>query len=222
MFRTIIIAGLFQLPVSPVLGQDTFSVSKGAYNDAGAVVAPVKMNVLYIGINNPVDIAVPGVLSKDISAKLIGEGGIEKVEDSHYNVMVKSVGLCLVAVSVRGQEISRTQFRVKMIPAPIATVGGKLKGGRINAQVLAVELGLVVRLEGFDFDLRFNVKSFAMRYESGLALQVFNAQGSFFSNEMKQTINKAKKADGVTFEDIIIIGPDNQPRKIAPITFTII
>lgn len=180
------------------------------------------MNVLYIGIDNPVDIAVPGVLSKDVSAKLIGEGSIEKVEDSHYNVTVKSVGLCLVAVSVRGQEISRTQFRVKMIPAPIATVGGKLKGGRINAQVLAVELGLVAILENFDFDKRFSIKSFSMKYASGALLQSFDAQGPYITKDMTNAIKKAKKDDVFTFEEITIIGPDTQPRKIAPITFTII
>lgn len=41
MFRTIIIAVLFQLPVLQVGGQDTVSINKRAYNDAGTVVAPV-------------------------------------------------------------------------------------------------------------------------------------------------------------------------------------
>ncbi|MBP6731339.1 MAG: hypothetical protein KA149_04730 [Chitinophagales bacterium] len=222
MFKTIVIAICCLLIGLFVTGQETFSVSKGAYNDAGVVVAPVKMNILYIGIDNPVDIAVPGVMRQDVSAKVIGAGIIEKGEDNHYNIKVNSPGKCLVAVMVKGKEVSRTEFRVKRIPPPTATVGGKLIGGRINAQVLAVQLGLVAILENFDFQANFIIKSFSMKYSSGDLLQSFNAQGPFFTKEMKETIKKAKKADGVTFDEIIIIGPDTQPRKIAGITFTII
>src|ERR1043165_4676709 len=75
-----------------------------------AVVAPVKMNVLYIGVENPLCIAVPGVASKDVSATISENAVLEKVSDGHFIAKPMSVGKCVVTVYAKGKPVSSTDY----------------------------------------------------------------------------------------------------------------
>ena len=212
--------------VSHVFSQtDTFNVSRdsrGAYNEIGSVVAPTKMNVLYTWISNPIDIAVPGVLAKDVTASIIGSGSIKKISDGHFIVNVESVGMCLIAVKVKDKEVSRVEFRIKRIPDPIVTVGGRLLGGSVQPQVLQALTGIIPLLENFDFPARFDVKIFSMIYNSAGKSEVFVADGPMFTAEMKSVLSSIKTGDVIVFDNVMVVGSDSFSRKLRGITFTIL
>ncbi|MEQ1744184.1 MAG: GldM family protein [Saprospiraceae bacterium] len=50
-----------------------------------------KMNVFYIGVDNPITVAVPGYKCSDLTARLVGEGQITVLGDCRHLVVVKSV-----------------------------------------------------------------------------------------------------------------------------------
>ena len=55
--------------------------NSAAYNKAGTQLSFTKMNVLYIGVENPIAISIPGASSKDITAQISSGGTIKKQED---------------------------------------------------------------------------------------------------------------------------------------------
>src|SRR5690606_33215240 len=106
-----------------------------------AVVSPDKMNVLYIGVNNPVSVSAPGTPTDKIKVSM--SGGSISGSAGKYNVKVSSPGTARISVSAevapgKVQTLSTTEFRVKRIPDPQAQFAGKTGGtmgtGALKAQ----------------------------------------------------------------------------------------
>lgn len=77
-------------------------------------------------------------------------------------------------------------------------------------------------LENFDFEARFNVVSFQMVFSS--KGEIFKAEGTgpLFNAKMKEFLDRARPKDIIFIDEIKVVGPDNQPRKLGQIAFTII
>jgi len=63
-----------------------------------AVISPTKMNVLYIGVDNPIDISVAGFSADKISAG-ISSGSLSRKGGSSYIARVRRAGKCRISVS---------------------------------------------------------------------------------------------------------------------------
>ena len=68
-----------------------------------AVVAATNMNVLYLGIANPVEVAVPGVLSDKVTVTL-SNGTIKKVSNG-WEVFPANTGESVFTISVNGKKL---------------------------------------------------------------------------------------------------------------------
>lgn len=97
------------------------------------VVSPDKMNVFYIGPNNPVSISVPGVASENIKATITGSGNrIIKTANGKYDVKLstgspKNIDVNVSAIMENDEirAMGKMTFVVKRLPLPIATFMGK-------------------------------------------------------------------------------------------------
>ena len=93
------------------------------------VVSPDKMNVFYIGPDNPVSISVPGVASENIRATIKGPGNrISKTSNGKYTVKLKTgtpknVKVNVSAVMPNGEtrSMGSMPFVAKKLPQPIAS-----------------------------------------------------------------------------------------------------
>lgn len=193
-----------------------------------AVVSPTKMNVLYIGLPNPLAISVPGFPDERITASITGGGSLRKLGRGQYEAMVRSRGTVKVVVSAELKDGSRKpmgdpEFRVKRIPNPVPEVGEK-QGGNITAAKMRVQRGMIAKLYNFDFEARFNVVSFKLIYRPRGSGDAFPAQvtGPVFTGRMKDFIVKARSGDFYFFKDIKVRGPDGTTRELASISFEII
>lgn len=203
---------------------------EGKYQTApkAVVVSPTKMNVLYIGVDNPMEISVPGVGQNDVTAAIEGAGTLKKdpANPSQYIANVTAVGKCKINVTAKlegkPQNMGFKEFRIKRIPDPIPTLGGKLRGGNTQPGAIKAQSGVVALLENFDFEARFNVVSFQMVLASKGEIFKKEVQGPLFSSEMKAFLDRAKPKDIVFIDEIKVVGPDKQPRKLGQIAFTII
>jgi len=210
------------------VGGYTFYPFEGGYQVAAkaVVVSPTKMNVLYIGVDNPMKISVPGVGANDVAASLQGSGTLKKNPDGTYTANVTGVGKCQVAVSAKiegkVQPMGTEEFRIKRIPDPIPSLGGKLFGGNTQPGSLKANTGVVALLKDFDFDARFNVVSFQMVFSSKGEIFKAETQGPLFNANMKAFLDRAKPKDIIFIDEIKVVGPDKQPRKLGQIAFTII
>jgi gliding motility-associated protein GldM len=116
---------------------------KYTVGQANASIALDKMNVLYIGVNNPVTIAASGGGDDKVQPSITGGGGsIQKVGAGKYVVRVSSVtDDCKITVSVDGKVAGVSQFRVRTIPTPVATVGGYASGDNVAAGAFRAQAG---------------------------------------------------------------------------------
>ena len=219
-------SGLIKLK-APEGGQDILKPFKAEYQVAEAqlVVSPTKMNVFYIGVENPVDISVPGVSSDKIFAR-INNGQITPIGKGSYIVKPMKPGKLAAQVTVEAEidkkrrVIGVKDFSVKNVPNPVAKVN-KQSSGLILSSMLAAQIGIEAEMENFDFDLTFRVMSFKV------SIMISGFESSQISTSYKFTdaqlalFKKANKKQKIYIEDITAVGPDGVPRALSPIILTI-
>lgn len=188
------------------------------------VVSPTKMNVFYIGPDNPVEISVPGVPADKISAS-ISNGSISKSSNGGYIVRVTKAGKAVVSVvaDINGkkQSMGSVEFRVKTVPDPVAQVLG-MNGGDIDKARLQAAPTVDAKMKDFDFDLSFKVTSFSVSAQVGQYFLSEQVKGNRISQQVKQNIfSKVSKGSKVYFEDIKAVGPDGRPRNLGVLKFVV-
>lgn len=212
--------------ISPPNNASDFEATPPPPPEPGMVtaVAPTKMNVFYLGADNPVSIAVSGVPSNKIFPS-ISNGTIQKM-GNNYVVHPQKLGVAVISVTaeIDGKIVpaGTLEFRVKRIPDPVAKVAGK-KGGSIDRNTLLTQTMVLADLENFDFDLRFDVVEFAIagNIKKGEKTIVYFSKSSKITDEQKSLIKEVPDGEYVYFQDIKVVGPDGKVRELPAIAFTI-
>jgi gliding motility-associated protein GldM len=171
----------------------------------GSAVMLDKMNVFYIGVDNPVTIGSPTGWDKtsvSIEGASISGSGSKRI------VRVTKVGPTNINVTANGKTTA-FPFRVKRIPDPVFKVAsGKPRMPSVefkNQQYCRAEL------ENFDFDLKYAVVG-ATVYFSGANFPNV-AQAQITGNNLlalDQLIKRCGPGSVVTFDNIKVNGPDGQ------------
>ncbi len=195
-----------------------------------ATVKAEKMNVLYIGIDNPVTIIAERLKCEDLVAEINApEARIEKnkgITKCLYYVRVMQPGIAKIYVyeQLSGKQkrlIDSSIFRVKRSPDPITSVGGKLKGGLVKHSELKAQIGIILLFEGLDFEYRIQVLSFSLYHCKEGKLSIIKNSGPVFNNDIKIAIANAKYGDVLVFDDIKGQGENGTTRKMLPLKFII-
>ncbi|MEP7263514.1 MAG: gliding motility protein GldM [Bacteroidota bacterium] len=202
--------------------EGTFTVAKPS-----ASVSADKMNVIYIGVDNPFTVSVPGVAHDKVKVTPSNCTMIPdpKLGKGHFIVKGTTQGEALVKVSadLNGKVLpmGEFKFRIKRIPDPVAKIGGKKEGG-IAKSALQAQSAIIPVMENFDFDLFSKVKSFRMsRYGKGRDPIEKASDSGALTSEMKDVISQARAGDKIMFEYIQATMPDGTIRSINPISLTI-
>ena len=194
----------------------SYQVSEGSYS-----VNPLKMNVFYTGVDNPVDILVAGVPIENVSAT-ITNGRIRRQPDGTWIVNPVNIGNAFVEVfaEIEGKKQSQgfKEFRVKQVPDPVAKVNNQ-KGGAINKSLLLVQVGVAAEMENFDFELEYKVTQFTVSAVIKGFNQEVPVKGNRFSQKQKDLINNLSRGDKVYIEDVKAVGPDGIERQLNQLIF---
>jgi hypothetical protein len=163
-----------------------------------------KMNVFYIGVDNPVTIGSPTGWDKTTVSM---SGGSISGTGSARSVRVSALGPASITVNADGKA-STFSFRTKKIPDPVFKVGsGKARVPAVefkNQQFCRADLG-----DDFLFDLKFSVVS-ATVYFSGAnfpSTQVGTISGNSLGG-VSALIARCGPGSSVTFVNIKVSGPD--------------
>jgi gliding motility-associated protein GldM len=191
-----------------------------------ATISPIKMNVLYLGIANPISISAPGVASESLEVS-ISNGRIEKngsdwtAIPSKVDALAKSTTITVNAkIDGETRLMGSMPFRVKEVPPPLATIGG-LNGGTIRKEDLLAEDGIYADLKDFDFDLKFKVQQFDISF-SGTYVKTTSSKTNKFTDEQKGFFSKLTPGSLIYIDNITAKGDDGQPaRPLAPVSFKI-
>lgn len=180
------------------------------------VVSPTKMNVFYIGVDNPVEISVPGIPTEKLTAT-ISKGSIDKVKDSKGNWSfivnpARGEKTCEVTVfaEVEGrkkQNMGFRPFRVKPVPTPYPAVIG-IPGKTVEKNVLAASMGIEAKMPAdFEFELKFKITGFKIGAIVGGFLKSEESKNQLFTEAQKRIINTLRSGNQVTITDITAVGP---------------
>ncbi len=179
----------------------------------GAAVMLDKMNVFYIGLDNPVTISSGTGWDKThvsiTSGSLSSAGG----GPGKFIVRVKDIGKTSININADGKN-SSYDFRVKRVPDPILKVGPS-SGGRMQSVVFKNQQFCRADLENFEFDARFSVIS-ATVYFSGAnfsSVQTATISGGSLAGLSAQ-LAKCIPGTSVTFDNVKVQGPDGTTRTI--------
>ena len=196
--------------------------------DHAPVVSADKMNVFYIGVDNPITASITGIRDDQINVSISGGGGsLTKASGpGQYTVKVSSPGkasINLTGKSKDGASVNGSkEFRAKYIPDPIPELGGKA-GGALKTGELKAQLGIAAVLKDFDFDAKFSVEGFEITLaERGQDLLTCTNSGSKFGGQCQGLIDRAKVGSIYYIDNIRAKGPDGRSRKLPTISFKII
>jgi len=178
-------------------------------------IAASKMNVFYIGVDNPVSVSAP-------MPNFTASGpGLSK-SSKGYVMRPRKPGKVTISVSgtdENGKKVAlgKQEFRVKRIPDPKSYVGGKSGSTSIKKAQLKAASTVQAKMEGFDFDLRVSVKSFVFSTTKAGDIVEFKVSGNKLNSKCKKLIATAKRNQKFYIEKIKVTMPDKTTRELAPV-----
>jgi len=189
---------------------------------ASASIALNKMNVLYIGVDNPVTIAASGGGADKVTAT-INNGTITKSADGTWNARVTKVDdNTIITVYVEGKVAGSAPFRVRTIPDAQAYVGGNPSGSEVSAGAFKAQPGVAAGIKNFPFQLDYNVVSYTFTCDTDDDIVSIPAQGALFQGAVKTAMDRHVKAGRmVTIENIRVKGPDGRVTSVPSLFYYI-
>jgi len=193
------------------------------------VISADKMNVLYIGVDNPMSISVPGVANDLVTVTPSG-GGVTLVKDAkagggHYIATATTQGECNISVSAKmdnkNMPMGAMKYRVKRVPDPVAKIAN-MKGGPINKNTLAAQSAIIPMMEGFDFELFPRVTGFKVTIvKRGKDPIEIESNSNLLTQAMKDQILGSPLGTKIYFEYIKATLPDKTTRSLNPLNFVL-
>lgn len=186
-------------------------------------VSATKMNVFYIGVDNPVSISAGGVSPDQINPS-ITNGTISR-SGGEWVVRPASPGKASVSVSAklgdRMKSMGAVEYRVKNVPSPEAFIANT-SGGAVSRDLVLASGAIIPRMPAdFEFNLNFLIVSF--KFSGNRKGDVYDIPGNSNSltPAMKDFIRASRRGDKVILEDIFAKGPDGKTRKLNSIVLTL-
>ena len=186
---------------------------KGNYLVANktAVVSPVNMNILYLEVDNPLQISVPGFSAGEITAS-ISNGSIVPIKKSsgEYKARPSKKGKASVTlyakINDKRTKMGAVEFRVKEVPPPKAKVQlAKQAGGTwmIDKMQLVNSGGVLAELKDFDFKgVRYLITSYRLTGMYKGEQMKEDTKGPEFSPKMINIIKNTKSGNTITISNI--------------------
>ena len=186
---------------------------KGSYLVANrtAVVSPVNMNILYLEVDNPLKISVPGFAASEITA-VLNNGKLvpTKKSQGEYIARPSKKGKAMVSlftnIDGKRSKMGEMEFRVKPVPPPKPYVQFTIEAGGskvIDKMKMVNAGGVLAQLKDFDFKgVRYSVISFRMSGIYKGEQQKAEAKGPKFTSKMEGIIKNSKSGNTITIYDI--------------------
>jgi len=177
--------------------------------ERSVTIAADKMNVLYVGVENPLSISAAGVASQEVSVSAEGLN-ILKQSNGKYIVKPTRPGKTKIRVSGGGLPATFFQYRIKRIPDPLAKLGNK-PSGRMSVGEFQLYDRIDAHLDQFDFDAKCKVVGFEIiRVDKSGDGFVNKNSGNKYQDRSKRLVAAAKRGDQYYFEKIKAKCPGDQ------------
>ncbi|MBC6490956.1 gliding motility protein GldM [Flavihumibacter stibioxidans] len=187
---------------------------------SGASVFLEKMNVLYIGVDNPIMVSAGSAGKEKMNVSFTG-GAISGAGGDRYIVKPTKAGPAEIKVTVNGKT-SAFPMRVKNLPDPTAMVG-QSRGGSIPASTFKAMGGMLAKLMDSEFDAPFQVVGYTLGANGGAFATYQQAanDGPRWQGNAAGIVGRATPGTTVYFDQIRVKGPDGRVRELPGIFFNL-
>lgn len=187
---------------------------------SGASVFLEKMNVMYIGVDNPITIS-GGSVGAEKTKVSFADGSITKAGGDRYIAKPSRPGMSEIVVTADGKTF-KFPMRLKYLPPPAGFVGTK-KGGNVSSSEFKAMGGVIAKLEESDFEAPYRVVSYRVGAVGGpIAIYTeANNEGNRWGGQAAGIISRCGPGTRVFIDNIIVIGPDNKQKDIPGLQFSL-
>lgn len=192
------------------------SVSYTVGQASGASIFLEKMNVMYVGVDNPLTISSGSGKRENAKVSFTG-GSITGAGGDKYIAKPTQTGPATVSIAVDGKSFS-FPIRCKLLPDPVPLVGTQ-SGGKSSSASFKQMGGLRAQLKDSEFEAPFQIISYTLAGNGAGFQQYTPVQingGPWGSNAV---ITQCKPGSTIFIDDIIAKGPDGKTRKLPSIAF---
>jgi gliding motility-associated protein GldM len=187
---------------------------------SGASVFLEKMNVVYMGVENPVMVSAGSAGKEKMNVSFTG-GAITAASGDRYIIKPTKMGPAELKITVDGKT-SSFPLRVKSLPDPTAMVGASKGGSMPSAQFKAMG-GVLAKLMDSEFEAKYEVVSYVVGANGGAfpTYQQAANDGPRWNGGAAAIINKASPGSSIFFDQIRVKGPDGRVRELPSIFFNL-
>lgn len=196
-----------------------------------ALIRLPQQEVFYIGVDNPLVVAAPGVSPNDIEVSASGCDAriVQGDNRSSYTVQVSTQGEVTLTLTDKkaGITLLKKRVRVRRLPDPQPMLStAKISSGSLTAAEFQKETGLTTAFEAgsIDTEAKCTINTFSMLHQKskGAALSSLASGGVLFEGAMLKAVKSAAAGDWFHFIDIKAQCPgDKAPRLLSPMSFQI-
>ncbi len=192
------------------------------------VASPTKMNVLYRGVENPIDLSVPGVSADRVQAS-ISTGRIVRSGNGWVatGMTANSAEVMATVTQPDGttRRIGPVAFRVKELPPPSAVISGiDPSSTKVPKNKLCATPGLLAKALGSEFGDNWQVVSYEFTLvRNGQSPIVKTGVGNEFTADIRTILCKLKTGDQIYIENIKakLTNGQGTTRNLAPIAIKV-
>ena len=189
---------------------------------SNAAVQLDKMNVLFIGVDNPITISGSGSADR-LEARISGGGGqLIGTGAKRFVRVSQETDDCVITVTTPDGKATPIRFRVRSIPDPTPMVGNS-ESGDVTTAAFRSQAGVRAFVKNFFYETQFNVTQFRITgdgagFEEGI--DEANNTGAVW-NEAKRIISKCRPGSYIYIDNIYAVGPDGRRRKLTPLIYNL-
>ncbi len=188
-----------------------------------ATIAADRMNVVYMGLDNPISASFAGIPSDKVTVTT-SSGSLRKTGNGKYvltpaatrEVVITATGTLPDGTSVKDQQM----FRVKPVPKPFGKIRGTeaASGPVENLKISTIS----AQFDDFEFDVSLQVTEYTIIFPRGLGSEVVRGS-TRLSETAKRKADQLKPGDIVRITGIKtkISGVDMRTKDAADATYTI-
>ena len=187
-----------------------------------AAISADELNVLYVGLPNPISVSVGGVDPKNVTVSVVGGGvSLRAARPGQFNALVpvRNGNDCLIKVTAKlpdGRTVSMgdKKFKIRNVPRPVFKAGSVGFSGPISLSALKVQANAVAALDNFVYDgVKYDVLSYRFtcigRRTNGP--KIMTANGASLT-PIQAYLKMLGPGDLIQFDQIKVIGPDKTPK----------
>lgn len=188
------------------------------------VVANLKENIVYCGVDNPLSALVAGYPCSSV-VLTTDNGKITKAGCGGFIYQPLNAGEVKIKVWVKNgkqlKKVGEMPYRAKRLPPPVAFIGS-CQAGNIPLKVFIAMGGIRATLLNAGFEISFQILSYTITAFRNKEI-VFNTDntGAQYNETTLNHLKNLKAVDQLLISNIICKGPDEKDWKLNPLEFTI-